>query len=656
MILSIALDLPVRRLFDYFPPHNEVSPEPGQRVQVTCGGTRRCGIVITTSLSSDLPVSKIRLVENVLEDMPKLSPPLLALIKYTAGYYFLPPGKVAFAALPEAFRRPRLASLDEIPATPAALRGNNGPASAAQSPPIALNNFEHAALASLANNPKPLLLTGLTGANLRRLVVQAAARTIKAGHSALLISPSNALADQLCKEINILLPSANAVAWHSDMTARERLSAWLAAAKGQARAVVGARASVFAPLQDVKLITVIDEHSPAHRAWQGLSYSSRDVAAQRSLLEPDCRLLLTAAAQPSLELRQAVGQQRIRQAILKPSSDQPALPSLTIADIAKRRLFGGISAELENGLRRELARQGTAAVLVIHGRRGGLLFCTNCRRIPRCRRCGDHLLANGENCRCRRCAAELPLMSCCKICGESSFEAMRAGSTRVLEALSTRLPEAKLTKLEASTDLAALRTQLDTGKIDIVVGGPRLLDLERSFGSLLITDADTMLLAPELRSVEQMLEITMRLTSDANTPHVVIQTRFPEHHVFAAMRKGGYQAFVEQELKERRLAGLPPYRRLALLKVEAASEDDASSFLGGAKQLAQSLAYKNIYLMSPVDSPGRGADSKTRMQLLLSAPDRKTISSMLSQWVSLLEERKNPPKLDWSIVVDPEKW
>ncbi len=645
MILQVALDLPARQLFDYLPHPVDPVPELGSRVLVTCAGTSRCGVVAALSESSKLPPTRLRSIEGRLGGMQPLPPELLAVLLAAAQEFLLPPGRLVMRALPPALRNPRQLEHD----APAALPP---PQLAGPALPTALRH----PLARLAEESqdtlRPALLAGPAGSGKAAVLAALAAQLTAAGKRILLLAPTLASADQWLERLAVALPGATVLPLHSGLGAAEHQANWHAAAAGAAHAVVGARGAVFAPLPDLGLVAVVDEHDSDHRAGRGLRYSARDVAAMRSGATRGCRLVLMSAT-PSLDLRHAAQTKGIKLVSL-PRPANIAAPRLDTADIAGRRLFGGVSSEFEQVVGRMMRSHAVTAVLVHRGYRGGALSCPGCRILHACRHCGGLLVGHASQARCRRCGKVQPAPAACPKCGHAGTAPVRAVSGRIKEALAVRVPEARILGVSAREDLAEARKALAAGAVDVLVGGPALAALGPVFGAVVLADVDNILQSTRLSAATELLAAVASLSAQPAGCEILAQTRFGEHHLFEALRRGNYDAYALAELKLRKKAGLPPFRRWALLAVQAATADDASRFLGKARALAKPHCARGVDLFEPV--PARPTSGKERLQLLVSAPSRSALRATVRPWLAELEQMPTGPGIEWDFEIDPQQW
>ena len=647
MILRVAFDMPHRQPFDYFGIENEPLPAVGTRVLATIGNAHRIGVVMEIAQTSTVPLMKIRKIEAVLDQgQPIISSAIVDLILHAAQASFLPVGKLTFAALPPAVRK-RTKDLDlAVPAKRQPLTAT---------PDLDLSGQQRRTLNDLFLDKGTFaahLVTGSPGSGKSAVCLAAVSTIITQGQTCLLLVPEIQTVAHWQATLAKHNPEASIVAVHSELSASARLAAWWEAMHGAHHVVIGTRSAVFTPLVELGLVVIVNENDPLYRAELGLSYSARDLGAQRARIA-SCPVLMSAAT-ASLELRYAAQNQRVNMMVLPRPANIPK-PRVEIVDIANRRLFGGVSIELENSLRQELQRGGLSVILINRKGRGGTQFCASCRALLRCPKCRNLLVQDSElACLCRRCRYSRTMPKSCPACGSTEFTTIRPGSVRVAESLATRIPEAHILRVDADADRQQINEQLAVGEIDIVVGTTLLLGLNLKPSTCAISDADSFLYGNNYRAAEHLLDILTKLTTSTREVNLIVQTRFAQHHVHEALRRGSYDTFAFAELVERKAAGLPPFRRLALLWVEGENQDQVARIIGAARHLASNCLDHSIFVMEPVPSPL--SKETQRLQLLVSSPNRTILQQGLQDWAQALDDYHIPKSVTWGIEMDPEQW
>ena len=644
MIVKVGLDLPVRRLFDYLADPGQEAPPLGSRVRVTCAGRDRCGVVAGYSKKSSLPKARLLPIEEHLAG-PVLPADLLECMDAAARNFFLPQGRLLLRCLPQSLRQPRsLADWQE--ASVPAWRGRS------PSLPAGLNKRLAEIIAS-SDAGKPLLISGVAGSGKGELLVALIARQLASGGRVLLLAPTVAATEAWYERLAAGVPEAKLAQVHSGMKASQLRKNWLASVAGSVHAVVGARGAVFVPIPDLALIAVVDEDDGGHRAVSGLRYSAREIAALRAHTRSGCRLALLSAT-PSLEIRHAA---RIG-ALLPVALPRPAgfqAPSLNIVRIGGRRLFGGISGEFELLVSRMMRAGRKVAVLISRADPAGAIACCGCGHICRCRTCARPLVEDAAKNTCRSCRILQKLPSVCPVCKGSDFAPVPAATGRIAEALSARLPEARIVAASGG-DSEPVQKALAADAVDVLVGGRELAALEADCGAVVLADVDNALFSYRITAVPDLLAAVSRLAWRQSGCEILAQTRFPDHHMFEALNTGMHDSYALAELEQRRKSGLPPFRRLALIGVRGTSEAKMARFLGRLRQLGQVHRTADVVIFDPVPGPRSFKGKHRNMQVLISAARRSLLTKTLSSLLAELEAAPTSHGLHWDLEVDPPNW
>ena len=649
MIVQVAFDLPARKLFDYLVAENQPMPPVGARVIAPFGATSRVGIVLQTASCSEIPLPQLRQIEKQL-DSPALPEPLVLLLLQAAERWLLPIGKLAFAAYPPLLRKakttPQSVTAERTKA-PADLAGAKRLSPAPSLAP-ALGALE-ASWGKFALQ----LIADTSFQSTQKLVLTALQRCIGRGQTALLLVPEIRDTAHWQKHLCAKLPSCSIVTLHSSSTPKQRVIDWLNTQAGCHHVVIGTRQAVLYPVAELGLIVVINENDPLYRAERGIAFPARDAAALRAKTQ-SCPLLMTATV-PSLELYHAAQNKRLQLSVVAPPPTATR-PQVEVVDISNRRLFGGISVEMENALRRELRRNGLSVVLINRRGHGNMLYCEECRQLLRCSRCMRKLAQrNADECYCNFCGKTSNMPSLCPSCGGPRPEAVRPGSMRIASTLAARFPDANILRIDADATPDEIANGLK-GNVDIVVGTRALLGHNLQPGTCVLSDADSMLSAPSFKAAELLLDTLTRLAGYPSVTHLTVQTRQSNHHVFAALQSGDYRDFAQTELKDCKAAGLPPFRRFALLSATHAKAAELARCIGAARLLFQQALQRGVTLFEPVETTSGSKLSMHKMQLLISAADRRSLHQTLKQALVLLNEHHFPSGFAWELRVDPEKW
>ena len=528
-------------------------------------------------------------------------------------------------------------------ATPA---GGGSPASAG--PPVGtgsprqLTDAQRQALEAIEAAPpgQSLLVWGVTGAGKTEVYLQAAARCLEGGRSALVLAPEIGLIPQLldrCRERF----GARVLEFHSGLGDGERVATWRRCLRREPLLVVGTRSAVFLPLPQLGLIVLDEEHDSSYKQESPMPcYHARDVARRRARLS-GARLLLGSAT-PSLESWQAChGPEADTRLLRLPQriGDRP-LPPVRVVDM-RQELAEGHRRLLSRPLMDRLAAlrdQGEQAVVLVP-RRGYHAFvsCRSCGEAVLCPHCDVamtvHRSRGGrEWLRCHWCDHRSELGERCSHCGSTAFKPFGAGTQRVMEQLERELEGLRVLRFDRDTTRGRdghrrLLERFASGQADVLVGTQMLakgMDLPRVTLAAVLA-ADGLLHRPDLRATEQSLQLLLQLAGRAGRGErpgeVLVQTYSPDHPVIRHLVDGRYDRFLAEEGELRRHGGLVPFSRACLLRFSgpsAAATATAATAL--AARILPAAQLQGWCVIGPAPAPVARVAGRSRWQLLLHGP------------------------------------
>jgi len=729
-VLAIAIDAPLRRLFDYLPPPraDQASLQPGIRLWVPFGRRRVVGVLVEIRDHSDLPAAKLKAALGVIDDEPVCDAALLELLRWSADYYRHPLGEVIAAALPAPLRTgsgaqeseerwslsaaARTGALPEITVRASRLRDmvawleprdHAGAAELAMLSPrwraalrelekrgwvtrlsqdVASTPFAAGPTTARTSGPEPtpeqrsavvaidasqgrftsFLLHGVTGSGKTEVYLRAIEAVVARGQQALVLVPEIALTPQLVSRFAARFDAPLAVL-HSSLNDQERLRAWRAARSGSAPVVIGTRSAIFAPLSKPGLIVVDEEHDASYKQQEGFRYSARDLALVRAqrLAVP----VVLGSATPSLESLERVRSGRGTLLELPNRTGGAKPPQLHLIDLRKHAATQGIATPVLLTMKRHLDAGGQ--VLLYLNRRGYApsLFCPACGWVAPCPRCDARLTVHQREraLHCHHCGTQQPMLESCPTCSQP-VKPVGQGTERIEETLEHLFPDLPLARIDrdAMRRRGSLEEAIDRvhrGEVRILVG-TQMLTKGHHFPDVslvVVLNADQGLFGTDFRASERLAQTIVQVAGRAGRAErageVLIQTEYPEHPLLAQLVTGGYDAFAEAALLERKDAAWPPFARVAVLRAEAAGREPPMEFLDLARDLAQSCAVDGIELLGPAAAPMERRAGHYRAQLLLHAPGHAQLQRLLSRWLPLVEDLPEARKVRWSLDVDP---
>ncbi len=697
-IFSVLVDAPAHSglsgALDYTSDH---ALKPGMLVRVPLGRREVLGLVWDSPPSTELNPETLKPVLAVYSDLPPLNAAWRKLVHFGAQYYQRAWGEMAHQALPPQLRalsdeqlQRRLKKLHASAAKAQTAASKNGFAPPDPTP-------EQAQVLQILQSPaaqlRTALIFGSTGSGKTEVYLRRMTDVLQSDPQAqvLIMVPEINLTPQLEERVRSrfepLMGGGCVVSMHSAMTPAQRLNAWLASHLGQARIVLGTRLSIFASIPHLKLIVVDEEHDPSYKQQEGARYSARDLAVYRGHLE-GVQVILGSAT-PSLESwfqsrparEQDNGGRYLRLAMPSRVGDS-VLPDIRTVDM-RMMPKGTLFAPLLLDAMRERVDQGEQ-VMVLLNRRGWapVLMCTDCDWKSQCPHCTAYRVFHREDrtLRCHHCGLSSRVPRHCPGCGNLDLGWQGRGTEQLHEHLSqwfaqTRHPDGRAySVLRIDADSTRLKgsleqqlSQVHAGEVDVLVGTQMIAKGHdfRRMGMVVVADPDGALYSADFRAPERLFDLLLQAAgragrasrSEGAAPaQVWIQTRNPEHALFAALRRHDYPGFAEQQLQERELAGMPPYTHQALLRAEARQLSDALAFLDQARGAGLPLAADRVTLYPPVPMAMQKIANAERAQMLIESTHRGALQQFLSAWSEALHAARAQHKrlTRWAIDIDPQ--
>jgi len=760
MIVRVATEISADRLFDYAVPETLASRICiGQRVSVPFGGRTVDAYVVEVEPRADTgghgqaqpdlfsqidlrpPPSDFRLrsVLALEDDVPYLSPPLIALARWMADYYCAPFELTLRCALPAAVRNSDMKAKEllfvapvegvfeltkrqaellgglrrvgggwlhaltrEFACTPQTLKAlaEKGAATLEKrqvrrdplanrkilpSQPLPLMDEQAVALEQIFGlmdtgrrtdqsartarpddaAPRPLLLFGVTGSGKTEVYLQAIARMLEQGRGAIVLVPEIALTPQAVQRFASRFGNRIAVL-HSALSEGERFDEWHRIRTGEAVVVVGPRSAVFAPVKNLGLIVVDEEHEPSYKQDETPRYNARDVAVMRGLLEK-CAVVLGTAT-PAMETWLNVEKAKYGLATLsKRVSDRP-MPRVHVVDMRIETAHAGhvqiFSDILLEAIKLRLER-GEQSILFLN-RRGyaNALVCPKCGAAASCGECSvSYTYHQADTClRCHICGRWKPVPAVCPACGDPAFKYAGFGTQRVELALQKCFPQARVLRMDADVTSRKhshdeLLATFKSGRADILIG-TQMIAKGLDFPNVTLVgvlSADMSLHMPDFRAAERTYQLLAQVSGRAGRAElpgeVYVQTYSPEHPaVRAAAGDEGFAPFARQELSERKEGGYPPYTHLVCLTFKGESEEKvrfgAEAY---AREVSVAAGRSPVQVSEACPAPLAKAKGLYRYQVLLRSETTRAMTRLLREVMRL---KPLPPNVAMAVDVD----
>ncbi len=508
------------------------------------------------------------------------------------------------------------------------------------------------------------LLDGVTGSGKTEVYFEAVGRALAQGRQVLIMLPEIALTSQFMNRFQKRF-GAPPVEWHSALSGPERGRVWRAAATGEARVVVGARSALFLPYQDLGLIVIDEEHDQGFKQDDRVHYQARDMAVVRGSIGKIPVIL--ASATPSIESHVNARTGRYAHVVLPGRFSGVEMPEVSAIDMRRDPPERGkwLAPQMVSAVEETLAK-GQQALLFLN-RRGyaPLTLCRKCGHRLECPQCSawlvEHRFRNRLN--CHHCGFALPIPEKCPKCAEPGpMVPCGPGVERIAEEVALRFPDAKLALLSSDlipglTEMREVIHRIEAGEANLIIG-TQIVAKGHNFPDLClvgVVDGDLGLAqGADPRAGERTFQLLHQVTGRAGRASIkgrgLVQTYNPEHPVMDAIVRGDREAFLEREIRQRQMGGLPPYGRLAALVISAKDPRLAEQFARETARRAPPA--ERIDVLGPAEAPIAIVRGRHRWRLLVRAPRELDIQSYLRAWLSVLPEVKG----DLRLVVDVDPY
>lgn len=521
--------------------------------------------------------------------------------------------------------------------------------------------------AILEQRAQPFLLHGVTGSGKTEVYLRAIDEVRKAGAGAILLVPEIALTPQLVGRFRARFGDDIAVL-HSGLTARQREDAWQALRRGRVRVAIGARSALFAPVADLRLVVVDEEHDPSFKQDEGFRYHARDMALLRAQYAGAVCVL--GSATPSIETYHRANEGKMNLLSLPSRATGATLPTVEIVDLRRHRrgptghplLSGPLHAALGRCLDAE--RQ---AILFLN-RRGfsPSVRCEGCGAVAECPACSVALTEHrGQGAlRCHYCDFHRPIAAPCAECGANEYHHLGVGTEQMQHAVEESFPNARVARLDRDTasgeGVEAVLDRLRTGAVDVLVGTQMVTKGHDIAGVTLVgvVLADQSLAFPDFRASERTFQLLAQVAGRAGraeTPgEVILQTFQPEHPAVRLAAQHDYEQFYGEEIMSREEVGYPPFARLVSVRVHSGAEADArnaTQHLADTARQHQAVRDGAVQILGPAPAPLARLRGRYHYRLLLKSPDRKLLRNVAALLAARIDQGLPPTHA--TLDIDP---
>ncbi len=523
------------------------------------------------------------------------------------------------------------------------------------------NSAQKAALACLRQKVESrkfsgMLLHGVTGSGKTAVYLAGMRSVLESGRSAILLVPEIGLTPAVAADLHQIFGDEVAIL-HSALSDRERAEQWHRIKRGDARMVVGTRSAVFAPVADLALIIVDEEHDASYKQEETPRYHARDVAVMRAKMS-DAAVVLGSAT-PSLESYFNTKKSKYALVELPDRVEQRPLPEVEIVDMRLEFQETGheqvISRKLGNEIQQRLDRK--EQVMVLLNRRGysPVVLCRTCGKKLECKNCAIALTHHKREHKmvCHYCGYTAPVPKSCVHCSSEYVYFLGTGSEKLEELLHGMFPQARIARLDRDTvrgheDFERTLNALNEGELDLIVGTQMIAKGHDIHGVTLvgIVGADVALGLPDFRAAERTFQLLTQVGGRAGrgqTPgKVILQTYFQDHYAVQYAARHDFIGFYEKELRFRSWMHYPPYSALANVLVRSGNLDDALKWSGTLGKWFDQTRHEGVRVLGPAAAPITRLKQDYRYHFILKSPSREKLNATLRAMLTHAAQQKIP--------------
>ncbi|MGF7179619.1 replication restart helicase PriA [Tunturiibacter psychrotolerans] len=530
----------------------------------------------------------------------------------------------------------------------------------------ALNEAQMEALGTIAaamekGGFRPHLLYGITGSGKTSVYFAAMQRALDAGKSALLLVPEIGLTPAMAGQM-VAAFGGEVALLHSQLTPDERAEQWHRIRRGEARIVVGTRSAVFAPMVDLGLIIVDEEHDSSYKQEETPRYHGRDVAVMRAKFNE--AVVVLGSATPSLESWANAEKGRYARIEMRARVADRPMPLVELVDmreefretgqeqIFSRRLIEETQATLDRG----------EQVILLLNRRGysSTVLCRSCGEKIECENCAvsmtyhkpvsgnDAIAQPGQRLECHYCGSRRSVPKACPKCESEHLYFLGAGSQQGEERLQELFPTARIGRMDRDTvrgrsDMERLLARLHGGEINLLVGTQMIAKGHDIHGVTLVgvIGADFALGLPDFRAAERVFQLLTQVSGRAGRGDligkVLVQTYHPEHYAIQFAAKHDYPGFVAKEMQYRRWMHYPPFAVLANVVIQSEKLEEATAWAGTLGRWFQMARLDKVRVLGPAAAPIVKLKRIYRFHFVLKAERRQTLGETLRAMLGYAE-------------------
>ncbi|MQM77647.1 primosomal protein N' [Lentilactobacillus buchneri] len=538
----------------------------------------------------------------------------------------------------------------------------------APSQPFKLQPDQQAAVDSIEQavvhkKDQVFLLEGVTGSGKTEVYLQSIAHALELGRTALMLVPEITLTPQIVGRIRSRFGDQVAML-HSAMSSGERYDEWQRINQGKAKVVVGVRSAVFAPLSNIGLIIMDEEHDSSYKQADNPRYQTRDVAKWRAAYN-NCPVVLGSAT-PSLESRARAMKGVYTLLKLPHRINQHALPHVSIIDMKTElaKHHSALSTKLADAIQVRLDKH--EQVILLLNRRGysAFLMCRDCGYVPRCPNCDISLTMhkNTHTLNCHYCGHKEPVPTVCPQCHSKRIRFYGMGSEQLEEQVKDMFPTARVLRMDVDTTRKkgsheAIIDQFGAHKADILLG-TQMIAKGLDFPEVTLVgvlNADSALQFPDFRSSERTFELLTQVSGRSGradkTGEVIIQTFNPDHYAIQLAKTQDYEKFYATEMRVRHDGKYPPYYYTVKLTGNSPSENQTASEMFGIMNFLKKQLSPQAIILGPTPKTITRIDNRYYYQIIIKYRKEPQLKATLDE---ILVQSQKKQRQGLQIAIDNE--
>ncbi|MFZ1931960.1 MAG: primosomal protein N' [Candidatus Sulfotelmatobacter sp.] len=501
-----------------------------------------------------------------------------------------------------------------------------------------------------------ILLHGVTGSGKTAVYLAGMRAVLDAGRSAILLVPEIGLTPAIAADLHQIFGEEVAIL-HSALSDKERAQQWHRIQSGEASVVVGTRSAVFAPVSDLALIIVDEEHDSSYKQEETPRYHARDVAVVRAKMAN--AVVVLGSATPSLESYFNAKKNKYALVELPDRVEQRPLPEVEIIDMRQEFQETGqeqvISRKLAAEIKDRLDRK--EQVMVLLNRRGysPVVLCRTCGKKLECQNCAIALTHHKREHRmiCHYCGYTAPVPKACAHCGSEYVYFIGTGSEKLEELLHGMFPQARIARLDRDTvrgheDFERTLNALNQGELDILVGTQMIAKGHDIHGVTLVgvVGADSALGMPDFRAAERTFQLLTQVAGRAGRGQspgkVILQTYFQDHYAVQYAAQHDFVGFYDKELRFRSWMHYPPYAALANVLVRSDKLDEALQWSGTLGKWFEQTRHEGVRVLGPATAPIMRLKRDYRYHFVLKSESREKLNATLRAMLAYAAQHKIP--------------